>query len=181
MSNYTDPRWQKKRLEILNRDNFTCVACGDTETELNVHHMQYNGDLWNTPDDMMQTLCKPCHEALGPHPKGGIGWHFCLILDLIILHCPLCGSTVNEYDPEQCQKCGHTIKPKYRPDASVLHEEQTYNLITQVSRLQGFISYLYSLPESEIKGVIAAESSTVSKRDGSFVYGYKLYPNNLEG
>ena len=24
-----DPRWQKKRLEILERDNFRCQYCGD--------------------------------------------------------------------------------------------------------------------------------------------------------
>ena len=45
MSTYSDklksPKWQKKRLEILQRDNFTCFNCGDTERTLHVHHESY--------------------------------------------------------------------------------------------------------------------------------------------
>ena len=26
-----DPRWQKARLKVLERDNWTCVNCGETE------------------------------------------------------------------------------------------------------------------------------------------------------
>lgn len=36
-----DPRWQRKRLEILQRDNFTCQECYATDKELNVHHLIY--------------------------------------------------------------------------------------------------------------------------------------------
>ena len=36
-----NPKWQKKRLEILNRDNFTCIKCGDKETTLQIHHFKY--------------------------------------------------------------------------------------------------------------------------------------------
>lgn len=32
-----DPRWQKKRLEIMNRANFKCEECGDSENMLSVH------------------------------------------------------------------------------------------------------------------------------------------------
>ena len=41
-----DPRWQKKRLEILNRDNFTCQCCGDDKKTLNIHHKYYNSNLY---------------------------------------------------------------------------------------------------------------------------------------
>jgi 5-methylcytosine-specific restriction endonuclease McrA len=60
-----DPRWQKKRLEILNRDQFQCTCCGDTENELNVHHSyyEYGKELWEYEDDTLFTLCKPCHES----------------------------------------------------------------------------------------------------------------------
>src|SRR6266436_2180757 len=58
-----DPRWQKKRLEIMQRDEFVCTACGDTESTLNVHHRFYqNGkDPWDYPDWSLVTLCESCH------------------------------------------------------------------------------------------------------------------------
>lgn len=58
-----DPRWQKKRLGILERDGFKCALCGDTETTLHVHHKHYNGcDPWNIHEDALVTLCVTCHE-----------------------------------------------------------------------------------------------------------------------
>jgi 5-methylcytosine-specific restriction endonuclease McrA len=32
---YKSPLWQKKRLEIMNRDKFTCQECGEKEKQLN--------------------------------------------------------------------------------------------------------------------------------------------------
>jgi hypothetical protein len=59
-----DPRWQKKRLEILQRDEFTCVKCGDNTSTLHVHHKAYHsGDPWDTPDAHLVTLCEGCHES----------------------------------------------------------------------------------------------------------------------
>ncbi len=34
-----DPRWQKKRLEIFQRDEFHCQQCGDGENTLCVHYL----------------------------------------------------------------------------------------------------------------------------------------------
>ena len=47
-----DPRWQKKRLEILNRDKWACCACLSTEETLVVHHKDYisNTEPWDYPD-----------------------------------------------------------------------------------------------------------------------------------
>jgi len=59
-----DPRWQKKRLLIMDRDNFTCQICNsDTET-LNVHHLYYeNGNMpWEYPEKALITLCEQCHS-----------------------------------------------------------------------------------------------------------------------
>lgn len=56
------PKWQKKRLEILNRDNFTCVKCGDTETQLHVHHKKYTKEPYDAPNKDLETLCKHCHK-----------------------------------------------------------------------------------------------------------------------
>jgi hypothetical protein len=64
-----DPRWQKKRLEILERDAWTCQVCQNTENTLHVHHCWYENDIepWDYPGECFVTLCEPCHEA---EPKG---------------------------------------------------------------------------------------------------------------
>lgn len=58
-----DPRWQRKRLEILNRDEFTCRFCGDAKSELQIHHLYYfvNIDPWQYDESALITLCKTCH------------------------------------------------------------------------------------------------------------------------
>jgi 5-methylcytosine-specific restriction endonuclease McrA len=57
-----DPRWQRKRLEIMGRDKFACRSCYDHESTLKVHHIEYNGKyLWDAFDDDMITLCQDCH------------------------------------------------------------------------------------------------------------------------
>lgn len=58
-----DPRWQKKRLEIMQRDEFTCRECGDTKSTLHVHHVYYlnNRDPWDYEDENFMTLCSDCH------------------------------------------------------------------------------------------------------------------------
>lgn len=65
-----DPRWQKKRLEVLGRDNFTCLMCGDTETELHIHHEYYPNSMnpWDIDIDDLTTYCKHCH-SLVEHTK----------------------------------------------------------------------------------------------------------------
>lgn len=63
-----DPRWQKKRLTILSRDEWTCQHCGDTKTTLHVHHELYEGNNpWDTDEVFLTTLCEECHsiERLG--------------------------------------------------------------------------------------------------------------------
>lgn len=63
------PKWQKKRLEIMQRDNFTCVVCGrgiKDDTPLQVHHLKYlkNVEPWNYADDYLITLCNECHSKV---------------------------------------------------------------------------------------------------------------------
>lgn len=59
-----DPRWQKKRLEILSRDNFKCQCCGSGEKELHVHHKQYSatGNPWDIGNWALISLCYECHN-----------------------------------------------------------------------------------------------------------------------
>lgn len=60
------PKWQKKRLEIMKRDKFTCKLCGDTETQLHVHHKEYikGNDPWNYPNNLLVTICEHCHTEI---------------------------------------------------------------------------------------------------------------------
>jgi hypothetical protein len=64
-----DPRWQKKRLKVMELVNFTCEDCGtDTET-LNVHHSYYEKGLapWDYPDQSLHCLCDDCHKKAEDH------------------------------------------------------------------------------------------------------------------
>jgi hypothetical protein len=62
-----DPRWQKKRLEILQRDEWCCQQCFDNESTLHVHHRRYiyGRDPWDYPDQLLVALCASCHEEEG--------------------------------------------------------------------------------------------------------------------
>lgn len=59
-----DPRWQKKRLRILERDNFTCRFCGDNENTLHVHHIKYFKNPWDSYEEDLITLCEICHITI---------------------------------------------------------------------------------------------------------------------
>lgn len=59
-----DPRWQKKRLEIMERDKFECQLCYNNENELNVHHFEYSKNPWDVENTSLITLCKDCHERI---------------------------------------------------------------------------------------------------------------------
>lgn len=57
-----DPRWQKKRLEVLERDEWHCQLCCDSESTLHVHHKWYSGEPWDAPLGALFTICEYCHE-----------------------------------------------------------------------------------------------------------------------
>ena len=67
-----DPRWQKKRLKILERDEWHCQKCFDDESTLVVHHRLYlpNAEPWDYPDELLITLCESCHEYEGSERHG---------------------------------------------------------------------------------------------------------------
>ena len=62
-----DPRWQKLRLKVLDRDNWMCQICFDTESTLHVHHRYYlsNKEPWEYPMVALVTLCHSCHTLEG--------------------------------------------------------------------------------------------------------------------
>jgi hypothetical protein len=61
-----DPRWQRMRLEIMQRAGFSCEECGDSTTTLNVHHTYYEKVLapWEYSAESLRCLCEPCHALV---------------------------------------------------------------------------------------------------------------------
>jgi hypothetical protein len=61
-----NPIWQKKRLNILERDNWTCKGCQNTENTLHVHHITYEKGKkpWDYEDGNFITLCEECHNRV---------------------------------------------------------------------------------------------------------------------
>jgi hypothetical protein len=107
-----DPRWQRKRLEIFQRDGWECIHCGSSRRMLCCHHVKYIEGLepWEYPDDLLLTLCETCHDMLkGVRPGsvmlcGGGGYSY-------DGRCPWCGSSnvkdVGSFD--KCLDCGERI------------------------------------------------------------------------
>jgi hypothetical protein len=61
-----DPRWQKKRLQVMERDDFSCACCQSRTRTLNVHHTYYRKGAmpWDYPSGDLVTMCEDCHEEL---------------------------------------------------------------------------------------------------------------------
>lgn len=58
------PNWQKMRLQVMLRDNWSCLRCKCSDETLNVHHKDYiKGHLpWEYPLNNFETLCHICHK-----------------------------------------------------------------------------------------------------------------------
>jgi hypothetical protein len=67
-----DPRWQQKRLLILERDEWTCQQCGRNDLPLNIHHTEYKSGRmpWEYEEVFLITLCHACHTLLGTQTTG---------------------------------------------------------------------------------------------------------------
>jgi hypothetical protein len=67
-----DPRWQRRRLEIFQRDDWKCQLCSRTDLELHLHHLhRTTQDPWDEPDLHLLTVCQLCHEQQPSNPHGG--------------------------------------------------------------------------------------------------------------
>lgn len=66
-----DPRWQKKRLEVLARDEWKCRDCRSDKKTLHVHHHRYKSDAnpWEYSNLDLGTFCDDCHEKRHRHLK----------------------------------------------------------------------------------------------------------------
>jgi hypothetical protein len=68
MSEYSDllkdPRWQRLRLKIFERDGWRCRDCGRGDRSLNIHHCIYVRGIkpWECDPSLLLTVCEdPCH------------------------------------------------------------------------------------------------------------------------
>jgi hypothetical protein len=68
---YNHPLWQRKRLEILDRDGWTCRCCDKESSDkipiqFHVHHLWYERDLliWEIDNEGLVTVCDECHKKL---------------------------------------------------------------------------------------------------------------------
>lgn len=59
-----DPRWQKKRLEVLEAAGWKCSCCLAADKRLEVHHPYYisGREPWEYDTANLQCLCYECHE-----------------------------------------------------------------------------------------------------------------------
>lgn len=63
VTSLTARRWQRRRLEILQRSDFSCESCEATDRTLHVHHKIYRKGAmpWEYADVELEALCADCH------------------------------------------------------------------------------------------------------------------------
>ena len=49
---------------VLNRDNYTCQICGEKDSRLEVHHIQFRSKGGSNRMDNLVTLCSNCHGKI---------------------------------------------------------------------------------------------------------------------
>ena len=61
-----DPRWQRLRLEVMDRAGFKCELCGNGKLELNIHHKRYRAGAkpWEYELPELLCICLDCHQKL---------------------------------------------------------------------------------------------------------------------
>lgn len=155
--NYSDklknPKWQKKRLEVLNLHGFKCEKCGCEDKELHVHHRFYikGREVWQYDNDVFQVLCCDCHEKEHSKEKESVSIvevvpkRFKKLIDLLIECDSYCDFEINDVemvlefylkhvsDKSFFSYLNSAMDSRY---ANVLY----YNLAIEYEREQGSIS-----------------------------------------
>ena len=123
-----DPRWQKKRLEILERDGWSCKFCGSSEKTLHIHHLFYfkGKDPWEIHNGFLITLCEDCHFAEKQDDED-MSISECIVDDISLLLESIWGSGYDLPDivdiaraisyakkPKTGHLCGMKISAKYK-------------------------------------------------------------------
>jgi len=69
------PKWQKRRLEVLQEAGFRCEECGAEDATLHVHHAYYEKGLapWDYLAQSLHCLCENCHKRAQDRADLGVG------------------------------------------------------------------------------------------------------------
>jgi hypothetical protein len=61
-----DPRWQKKRLKVMEYANWRCQICGCKDKTLHIHHSYYirGKQPWQYPEGSLICICHACHDKI---------------------------------------------------------------------------------------------------------------------
>lgn len=96
-----DPRWQRKRLEIMQRADFRCEQCGTDRITLNVHHLRYfrGRNPWEYEGRYLVCLCEPCHALQHPEKQKALT-PLSAILPVVLARV-----VEDRYDPAICIVC----------------------------------------------------------------------------
>jgi hypothetical protein len=165
-----DPRWQRKRLEILDRDNFTCRHCRSKSETLHVHHSFYkkNADPWDYDSKHLVSLCEECHglvesrresilrNTASPHAQSLI-WQASGVLSM---ESPVSGfnewiisSAIRLSEIEESIVLAETVTDMEEAFNSL--NAESFDLIQSVHRL---LFYLEGKKDSIFQGIIDSES-----------------------
>lgn len=144
-----DPRWQKKRLQIMERDGFACKLCGNKEKTLHVHHLAYTKKPWDADDKELVTLCESCHTLIHSYEpteiinQGILSPYDFILLDPIMIYAAL--SLIENHK-------GHWII-QFRKTANPYHIiNVTFLLFDFIYGMDGSLSIRYIPPD--VPGVV---------------------------
>jgi hypothetical protein len=106
-----DPRWQKRRLEVLDQNGWACEDCGETSKTLHVHHGYYESgkEPWEYDDLSLHVVCEDCHgrttelmkrirRQIGCLPVSSLGKLLGYIHGIALIDCPVGGVPVTSYE-----------------------------------------------------------------------------------
>ena len=84
-----DPRWQKKRLEVMEAADFKCQMCGNAEKTLHVHHVNYQKGAkpWEYEPHELKCFCEECHAGVEENIE--FARQLCSEIDCCDLYCLL--------------------------------------------------------------------------------------------
>jgi hypothetical protein len=113
-----DSRWQRKRLAIMQRDDFRCRECRATDVFLNVHHRRYGKLPWEIEDRYLVTLCEPCHKRITELMKRATE----ILSELNLYELPIAVASLERVFPDQV-----AISP--RPDIELRNIEAEKSML----------------------------------------------------